>query len=152
MESNQGRPRGILHGAIYLRNKWWKEAFTDYDLDPPKPRIELVTRQGNRAYVVQVDPRAPPPRANAGGWKSAVGRHQGRAATHLHQGAVAVDETAESQPAGHITTRGNGNGTKRRWSRGVGARDEPNDEPHPQHGSRAGDCPPSARRVAGPSQ
>jgi hypothetical protein len=37
----------------------------------------------------------------------------------------------------------------RRWSRGVGSRDGPNDEPH--HGSRAGDCPPSARRVAGPS-
>jgi hypothetical protein len=35
MQSNQSRPRGILHGAVYLCNKWWKEAFTDYDLDPP---------------------------------------------------------------------------------------------------------------------
>jgi hypothetical protein len=51
MESNQGRPRGILHGAIYLRNKWWKEVFKDYDLDPPKPHTELVTRQGDRVSL-----------------------------------------------------------------------------------------------------
>jgi hypothetical protein len=61
MESNQGRPRKILHGAIYLRNKWWKEAFTDYDLDPPKPRTELVTMQGNRTYVVKRTPELPRP-------------------------------------------------------------------------------------------
>jgi hypothetical protein len=59
MESNQGRSRGMLHGAIYLRNKWWKEAFTDYDLDPSKPRTEMVTRQGNRVYVVKWTPELP---------------------------------------------------------------------------------------------
>jgi hypothetical protein len=61
MESNQGRPRRIMHGAIYLRNKWWKEAFTDYDQDPPKPRTNLVTRQGNRVYVVKWTPELPRP-------------------------------------------------------------------------------------------
>jgi hypothetical protein len=61
MESNQGCPRGILHGAVYLRNKWWKEAITDYDLDPLKPRTELVTRQGNRNYVVKWTPELPRP-------------------------------------------------------------------------------------------
>jgi hypothetical protein len=58
MKTNQGRPRGILHGAVF-RNKWWKEAFTDYNLDPPKPRTELVTRQGNSVYFVKWTPELP---------------------------------------------------------------------------------------------
>jgi hypothetical protein len=53
IESNQGRPRGIVNGAIIHRNRWWKTAFIDFNLDPPKPRTELVTRQGNRVYVVK---------------------------------------------------------------------------------------------------
>jgi hypothetical protein len=99
----------------------------------------------------QVDPRAPPPRADGGGWRPVVGQHQRRATAHLHHGAVAVAETAEDQPAGYITTWGGGNGARRHWSRDIGGRDGPSDEPHPHRGSRAGDCPPSTGRVAGPS-
>jgi hypothetical protein len=61
MESNQGPPRGIVNGAIYNRNQWWTEAFTDFNLDPPKPHTELVTRQGNRVYVVKWTPKLPRP-------------------------------------------------------------------------------------------
>jgi hypothetical protein len=43
-EGNQGRLRGIVNGAIYNRDQWWKEAFTDFNLYPPKPHTELVTR------------------------------------------------------------------------------------------------------------
>jgi hypothetical protein len=53
MESNQGRHRGRANGAIIHRDQWWKTAFTDFNLDPPKPRTELVTKQGNRIYVVK---------------------------------------------------------------------------------------------------
>ncbi|HKT22172.1 MAG TPA: hypothetical protein VJR06_06155, partial [Nitrososphaerales archaeon] len=61
MESNQSRPRGIVNGAIVHRDQWWKTAFTDFNLDPPKPRTELVTRQGNRVYVVKWTPELPRP-------------------------------------------------------------------------------------------
>jgi hypothetical protein len=61
MEGNQGRPRGIVNGAIIHRDQWWKTAFTDFNLDPPKPRTELVTRQGNRVYVVKWTPKLPRP-------------------------------------------------------------------------------------------
>jgi hypothetical protein len=61
MESNQGRPRGIVNGAIIYRDQWWKTAFTDFNLDPPKPRTELVTRQGNRVYVVKWTSKLPRP-------------------------------------------------------------------------------------------
>jgi hypothetical protein len=66
METNQGRPRGIMDGAVYLRDKWWKEAFTDYDLDPPKLHTELVTRQGNRVYVVKWTPELARPKPTPG--------------------------------------------------------------------------------------
>jgi hypothetical protein len=38
-----------------------KTAFIDFNLDPPKPRTELVTRQGNRVYVVKWTPELPRP-------------------------------------------------------------------------------------------
>jgi hypothetical protein len=56
MEGNRCQPRGIVDGAIYNRDKWWKEAFTDFDLNPPKPHTELVTKQGHRVYVVKWNP------------------------------------------------------------------------------------------------
>jgi hypothetical protein len=62
MEGNQGRPRGIVNGAIINRDQWWKEAFIDSNLDPPKVRIELVTRQGNNVYVVKWTPELPCPK------------------------------------------------------------------------------------------
>jgi hypothetical protein len=37
------------------------ETFTDFNLDPPKPHTELVTRQGNRVYVVKWTPKLPRP-------------------------------------------------------------------------------------------
>jgi hypothetical protein len=61
MEGNQGRPRGIVNGAIINRDQWWKTAFDNFNLDPPKPRTELVTRQGNRVYVVEWTPELPRP-------------------------------------------------------------------------------------------
>jgi hypothetical protein len=61
MEGNQGRPRGIVNGAIINRDQWWKTAFTNFNLDPPKPRTELVTRHGNRADVVKWTPELPSP-------------------------------------------------------------------------------------------
>jgi hypothetical protein len=61
-----GRPRGIWHGAVYLRNKWWKEAFTDYGLDPPKPHTEVVTKQGGRVYIVKWTPELARPEPTPG--------------------------------------------------------------------------------------
>jgi hypothetical protein len=61
MEGNQGRPRGIVNGAIIHRDQWWKTAFTDFNLDPPKPRTELVTRQENRVYVIKWTRELPRP-------------------------------------------------------------------------------------------
>jgi hypothetical protein len=61
IESNQGRLRGIVNGAIIHRDQWWKTAFIDFNLDPPKPRTKLVTRQGNRVYVVKWTPELPRP-------------------------------------------------------------------------------------------
>jgi hypothetical protein len=61
MEGNQGRPRGIVNGAIINPDQWWKTAFTDFNLDPPKPRTELVTRQGTRVHVVKWTPELPRP-------------------------------------------------------------------------------------------
>jgi hypothetical protein len=68
MDSNQGRLRRLVNGAIYNRNKWWKEAFTNFDLDPPKPHIKLVTKQRNRVYVVKWTPKltGPEPTQEAG--------------------------------------------------------------------------------------
>jgi hypothetical protein len=59
MDGHQGRPRGIVNGAISNRDQWWTEAFTDLSLDPPKPHTELVTRQRNRVYVVKWTPKLP---------------------------------------------------------------------------------------------
>jgi hypothetical protein len=42
--------------AIRMRDDLWKGAFTDYDLDPPKPRTDLVTKRGNTVYVVKWTP------------------------------------------------------------------------------------------------
>jgi hypothetical protein len=80
-----------------------------------------------------------------------MGQRRRRVTAHLHQRALPVAETAEDQPAGYITTWGGGNGARRHWSRDVGGRDGPSDEPHPHCGSRGGDCPPSASRVSGSS-
>jgi hypothetical protein len=35
MEGNQGRPCGIVNGAIINRDQWWKTAFTDFTRPNP---------------------------------------------------------------------------------------------------------------------
>jgi hypothetical protein len=59
MESHLGRDRTVVDQATRRRNDLWKEAFTDFDYNPPKPRTELVTKQGNRVYVVKWTPSSP---------------------------------------------------------------------------------------------
>jgi hypothetical protein len=52
--------------AIQMRDYLWKGAFTDFDLDPPKPRTELVTKQGNRVHVVKWTPELARPASTQG--------------------------------------------------------------------------------------
>jgi hypothetical protein len=47
MEGHLGRDRTLVDRAIQRRDDLWKEAFTDFNLDPPKPHTELVTKQRN---------------------------------------------------------------------------------------------------------
>jgi hypothetical protein len=57
MESHLGRDRTLVDRATRRRDDLWKEAFTDFNYEPPKPRIELVTKQGNRVYVIKWTPQ-----------------------------------------------------------------------------------------------
>jgi hypothetical protein len=53
MESHLGRDRTLVDQATRRRDDLWKEAFTDLNYNPPKPRTEFITKQGNRVYVVK---------------------------------------------------------------------------------------------------
>jgi hypothetical protein len=55
-EGQLGKDRALVDRAIRMRDDLWKGAFTDYDLDPPKPRTDLVTKRGNTVYVVKWTP------------------------------------------------------------------------------------------------
>jgi hypothetical protein len=57
MESHLGRDRTLVDRATRRRDDLWKEAFTDFKYNPPKPRTELVTKQGNRVYGVKWTPQ-----------------------------------------------------------------------------------------------
>jgi hypothetical protein len=112
MESNQGRRRGILHGAIYLRNKWWKKAFADYILDPPKPRTELMTRQENKVYVVKWTPELPCPEpTQEAGDQSSSGTEGGPQLNYTKEQSpsmrpLSVSPPDTSQPGGAATGQG----------------------------------------------
>jgi hypothetical protein len=151
MEGNQGRPRGIVNGAICKRDQWWTEAFTDLNLDPLKPHTELVTRQGNRVYVVKWTPELPRPEPTQEAGDQPLGSTKGGPQliyTREQSPSMRPLRTSPpdaSQPGGAATV------PRRHWSRGVGGRDRPSDEPQPHRGSRAGVCLPSAGQVASPS-
>jgi hypothetical protein len=66
MEGQMGRDRTLVDRAIQRRDDLWKKAFTDFDLDPPKPRTKLVTKQGNRVYVVKWTPELARPASMQG--------------------------------------------------------------------------------------
>jgi hypothetical protein len=70
-EGQMGRDCALADRAIQMRDTLWKEAFTDYDLDPPKPRTDLVTKQGDRVYVVKWTPELNRPTPTR---EAAVGR------------------------------------------------------------------------------
>jgi hypothetical protein len=46
-----------------MRDDLWKSAFTDYGLEPPKPRTDLVTKQGDTFYVVKWTPELTRPQS-----------------------------------------------------------------------------------------
>jgi hypothetical protein len=56
LEGHLGRDRTVVDRAIQRRDDLWKEAFTNFNMDPPKPHTELVTKQGNRIHVVKSTP------------------------------------------------------------------------------------------------
>jgi hypothetical protein len=66
MEGQLGRDRTLVDRAIQRRDDLWKEAFTDFNLDPPKPHTELVTKQRNRVYVVNWTPELARPEPTQG--------------------------------------------------------------------------------------
>jgi hypothetical protein len=66
MEGHLGRDRTVVDRAIQRCDNLWKEAFTDFNLDPPKPHTELVTKQGNRIYVVKWTPELVRPEPTQG--------------------------------------------------------------------------------------
>jgi hypothetical protein len=43
----------VVDRAIQRRDDLWKEAFTDFNLDPPKPHTELVTKQISKKKLPQ---------------------------------------------------------------------------------------------------
>jgi hypothetical protein len=45
--------RILMERAIRMRDDLWKLAFTKCGLEPPKPRTDLVTKQGDTVYVVK---------------------------------------------------------------------------------------------------
>jgi hypothetical protein len=65
-EGQLGRDRTLVDRAIQWCDNLWKEAFTDFDLDPPKPHTELVTKQGNTVYVVKWTPELVRPASTQG--------------------------------------------------------------------------------------
>jgi hypothetical protein len=66
LESHLGRDRTVVDRAAKRRDDLWKEAFTDFNYDPPKPRTELVTKQWNRVYVVKWTPQLARPESTQG--------------------------------------------------------------------------------------
>jgi hypothetical protein len=66
MESHLGRDRTLVDRATRKRDDLWKEAFTDFNYNPPKPRTELVTKQENRVYVVKWTPQLTRPESTQG--------------------------------------------------------------------------------------
>jgi hypothetical protein len=66
MESNLGRDRTLVDRATRRRDHLRKEAFTDSNYNPPKPRAELVTKQGNRVHVVKWTPQLTRPESTHG--------------------------------------------------------------------------------------
>jgi hypothetical protein len=55
--------RTLVERAIRMRDDLWKSAFTDYGLEPPKPRTDLVTKQGDTVYVVKWIPELTRPQS-----------------------------------------------------------------------------------------
>jgi hypothetical protein len=70
-EGELGKDRALVNRAIGMRDNLWKGAFTVYDLDPPKPRLDLVTKRGNTVYVVKWTPEPTRPTTTP---EAAVGR------------------------------------------------------------------------------
>jgi hypothetical protein len=66
LEGHLGRDRTVVDRAIQRRDDLWKEAFTDFNLDPPKLHTELVTKQGNRIHVVKWTPELARPEPTQG--------------------------------------------------------------------------------------
>jgi hypothetical protein len=66
MESHLGSDRTLVDRATRRRDDLWKETFTDFNYNPPKPRTELVTKQGNRVYVVKWTPQLTRPESTQG--------------------------------------------------------------------------------------
>jgi hypothetical protein len=66
MESHLGRDRTLVDRATRRRDDLWKEAFTDFNYNLPKPRTELVTKQGNKVYVVKWTPQLTRPESTQG--------------------------------------------------------------------------------------
>jgi hypothetical protein len=128
MQGQLGRDRTLVDRAIQRRDDLWKEAFTDFNLDLPKPHTELVTKQGNRVYVVKWTPELARPEPAAGSCRgSAIRRRRGGAAAHLTEGAVAWGRTAGTRPTTSRTGRGTVNWTRSRGSRGVGGGNDTSD-------------------------
>jgi hypothetical protein len=66
MERHIGRDRTLVDRATRRRDDLWKEAFTDFNYNPPKPRTKLVTKQGNRVYIVKWTPQLTRPGSTQG--------------------------------------------------------------------------------------
>jgi hypothetical protein len=62
-EGQLGQDRTLVERAIRMRDDLWQLALTDYGLEPPKPRTELVTKQGNTVYVVKWTPELTRPQS-----------------------------------------------------------------------------------------
>lgn len=52
-EGRLGKDCTQVERAIRMRDDLWKAAFTDYGLEPPKPRTELVAKHGDTVNVVK---------------------------------------------------------------------------------------------------
>jgi hypothetical protein len=150
MEGHLGRDRTVVDRAIQRRDDLWKEAFTDFNLDPPKPHTELVTKQGNRIHVVKWTPELarPEPTQGAAGISHPATPRKGRRSFGPESRGLGLDRWDPPHQVPHSPGERR-NGARSHRSRGVGGGNGANDQPSPDRFCRAGDSPPSAQRVAG---
>jgi hypothetical protein len=149
MESHLGRDRTLVDRATRRRDDLWKEAFTDFNNNPPKPRTELVTKQGNRVYVVKWTPQLTRPESiqGAAGDQPSGDAEEGPPLIWTRKN-VTRGRATTTRPAKYHAGRGTVDRARPHRHRGVRGGNGANDWSSPDRPCWAADSLPGAQRVA----